>query len=328
MYYPMNIISDIPGFADYVDANTVNPWGAFYFRSKLYVANNGGTTMTIYDDDGIADPTVINIPAGTTGTLWYTGPGAFHVSNGTTSGIARIIGVTEAGEIWGWNRVVDPLNAYVVYTNPDSSYKGCDLDYVNNHLVITDFKNGHLKIFDDSWTEVSSTTDQCLLDINYSLFYAYVNDGKIYVTFGLRDAANHDAVAGQGNGFIDVFRLNGTYSHRFANQSHLNAPWGMVRIYDCLYVGNFGNGTILSYDIGTGQLGSVLTDCCGNTLYFQGLWALVYVKTDEYDYIFVTAGINDEANGLVARLEKCKCKKRRKCRVYDHCGVVVNHYCC
>lgn len=35
---------------------------------------------------------------------------------------------------------------------------------------------------------------------------------------------NHDDVAGAGNGFVDIFDLNGNFVSRFVSQGTLNSP--------------------------------------------------------------------------------------------------------
>ena len=47
----------------------------------------------------------------------------------------------------------------------------------------------------------------------------------MYVTFAMQNAERHDDVKGPGNGFIDVFDLNGSFLERFATGGALNSPW-------------------------------------------------------------------------------------------------------
>ncbi len=305
-YDSKNITSDVAGYAAHLDPKSHNPWGAFWHRGMLWVANFGNTYLTTYNKNGIPQSTVINIPQNTTGMRWYYGPSdKFQISNGTTTDTARIIGVTNNGEIWGWNSTVDPLNAIVVYTDPTAVYKGFDIDYENNRLVVADLANGLVKLFDSTFAYVSGDTDAGLAAINYVPFNIYINDEKVYVAFALHNPTSPTGVTfGTGNGFIDVFDLDGKYSHRFANQGLLNAPWAMLRIHDTLLVGQFGGTTIQVYDIGTGRMLSTYKDCCGNELYYPGIWELVYVH--EYESLFVTAGINRGTNGLIAKLQPCK----------------------
>jgi uncharacterized protein (TIGR03118 family) len=58
-------------------------------------------------------------------------------------------------------------------------------------------------------------------------------------------------VAGQGNGFVDVFATDGHLVRRFASRGTLNSPWGVAqassafgRFSGDILVGNLGDGRI------------------------------------------------------------------------------------
>jgi uncharacterized protein (TIGR03118 family) len=95
----------------------------------------------------------------------------------------------------------------------------------------------------------------------------------------LQDAAKHDDVAGAGNGFVDVFNLDGTGRQRLISNGVLDSPWGLDfapasfgPFSNDLLVGNFGDGAINVFDPVTDALIGSLTDAIGNPI--QGLWAL------------------------------------------------------
>jgi len=77
----------------------------------------------------------------------------------------------------------------------------------------------------------------------------------------------------QGNGFVDVFNLNGHAGTgrwprlRLVTRGQLDSPWGLASAPTgfaghqcpaqrppCCFVGNFGNGRINAYDATTGQV--------------------------------------------------------------------------
>jgi len=74
------------------------------------------------------------------------------------------------------------------------------------------------------------------------------------------NAAKHDDVAGLGNGFVDVFNLDGTpglsgRNLRLVSNGDLNSPWGLAiapagfgEFTSDLLVGNFGDGLIHAFD--------------------------------------------------------------------------------
>ena len=317
MYESRYISSDIKDFAANQDAHLKDCWGAFWHADMLWVANYQSGFLSTHDDDGVSQPTVINIPLHTTGMRWYSGSSGFNVSNGTDTKTAQILGVTNNGQIWAWNADIDPLNAIVVYTDPSAMYRGFDIDQTNNHLLIADFQSGMVKVFDDTFTPISSNTDPSLLAINYAPTNVYINYEYAYVTFALRNPTGPAGigVAGNGNGFVSVFNLDGTFNRRLINQGSLNNPWGMTRVCDSLLVGQLAGGVILEFDIDTGKMLSTYSDCYGNVLFYGGLWELVYV--DEYKTLYTTSGANRGQNGLISRIKRCYCKEgRRKCRCH------------
>src|SRR2546423_9697137 len=58
-----NFQSDIPGVAQHVDPNLVNPWGMSVSPSgTIWVSDNGTGVSTLYHQDGTAVSLVVEIP--------------------------------------------------------------------------------------------------------------------------------------------------------------------------------------------------------------------------------------------------------------------------
>src|SRR5206468_5115410 len=58
-----NFQSDIPGVAQHTDPNLVNPWGmAASTGGTIWVSDNGTGVSTLYNQDGTANPLVVEIP--------------------------------------------------------------------------------------------------------------------------------------------------------------------------------------------------------------------------------------------------------------------------
>src|SRR5216683_1261295 len=63
-YLVHNLVSDLPGIADHVDKNLVNPWGnGFSGTSPFWIGNNGTGTSTLYDGTGTATALVVTVPS-------------------------------------------------------------------------------------------------------------------------------------------------------------------------------------------------------------------------------------------------------------------------
>src|SRR5256885_17159429 len=58
-----NFQSDIPGVAQHIDPNLVNPWGMSVSPSgTIWVSDNGTGVSTLYHQDGTAVSLVVEIP--------------------------------------------------------------------------------------------------------------------------------------------------------------------------------------------------------------------------------------------------------------------------
>jgi uncharacterized protein (TIGR03118 family) len=120
-----NLVSDLPGVAQHLDPQLVNPWGiAESAGSPFWISDNNAGVSTLYNTAGEKQGLVVSIPApgdplgasGTpTGTVFNTGlgTGAFMVSGVDKTGAAAsapaiFLFATEDGTLVGWNPGVNP----------------------------------------------------------------------------------------------------------------------------------------------------------------------------------------------------------------------------
>jgi len=317
-YVVHNLVSDVPGMADHVDANLVNGWGLTSLAgSPWWVADNGTNVATLYRADGTQVSLVVQVPSAPTGAVSNAGP-HFVVSSGTSSGPAVFIFATEDGKILGWNPAVPPpllsLQAQVAvdHSGAGAVYKG--LAIAGDLLYATDFHNGRVDVFDGSWNQVSlpgAFVDPNIPD-GFAPFGIQNVGGTIFVTYAKQNAAKHDDVAGQGLGFVDMFNTSGGFLGRVATRGQLNSPWGLAmapasfgRFGGDLLVGNFGDGQINAYELqptGMFEHRGELRGANGKVLAIDGLWSLQFGKgaaaNGPTDTLFFTAGPNGEADGL------------------------------
>jgi uncharacterized protein (TIGR03118 family) len=315
-YVATNLVSDIPGAARRQDGNLVNPWGiAVGSSGTIWVANNGTGTSTLYDSHGVPQSLVVNIPASATnsdganptGTVFNDGS-AFIVSNGTASGPAVFIFVNEDGAISGWSPSVDVTNAIIAVDDGKEGavYKGAALGDSSSgtRLFVTNFREGKVEIYDDTFAEVENDTAFVDPDIPniYSPFGIENINGLIYVTYAKRDADGEDDVPGPGHGYLSLFDADGNFLARLVTRGPLNSPWGLTlapsnfgNLSGALLVGNFGDGKVHGFDPNTGAFLGTVNKPDGTALVLQGLWSLHALKGMS---VYFTAGINDEANGL------------------------------
>jgi uncharacterized protein (TIGR03118 family) len=185
-------------------------------------------------------------------------------------------------------------------------------------------------MYNSSFGLVKSFTDTSLPAVpagtpagqNWAPFNVQVLNGQLYVSFALQNATKHDDVAGAGNGFVDVFDLNGNFVNRLIKTGPgdpLDSPWGLDiappsfgAFANDLLVGNFGSdpgtNSINAFDPNTGAFLGALTDATGNPIEIGDLWALANgnggpaPSGSDPNAVYFTAGVQNEIHGLFGDL--------------------------
>ena len=323
-YSQTNLVSDVPGIAATTDPNLVNAWGIdFSATSPVWIADNGTGLATLYTGAGGIVPLVVTIPPPTgsedtsapTG-LVFNGSGDFVVTKSGVSGSSVFLFDTEDGTISGWNPTVDMHHAILAVDNSgvEAIYKGLAIGQADNRSFIyaTNFHSGWVEMYDSKFQWVKNFTDTDLPP-GYAPFGIRNINNKLYVTFALQNEDKKDDVAGPGLGFVDVFDLNGNKLKRLISHGALNAPWGLVlapanfgKFSGNLLVGNFGNGHISAYDVGTGAFRGQLRNTAGAELAIDGLWGLKFGNggaAGPTNTLLFTAGPDHEAHGLFGSIQ-------------------------
>jgi uncharacterized protein (TIGR03118 family) len=322
-----DLVADTPAAgAAHTDANLVNPWGiAFNPGGIAWVANNHTGTATAYDSNGVAAPLVVSIPGPAAGPAQGAPTGIVFnatpdfVESGGAPAPATYIFAGEDGVISAWNPALDATSARRVVDDSASGaiYKGLAIanNGTANRLYAADFHNGRIAVFDANFAPV--TVPGGFADRSIPRGFAPWNvqnvGGVLYVMYAMQDAAKEDEVAGRGRGIVDAFDANGYRLSRVAQRGHLNAPWGIAQIpggasgAGDLLIGNFGDGTIGAYEVGSGRYLGQVRDANGRTLSIDGLWGLAYSGTTAASPLFFAAGTGDEEHGLFGKLTGITC---------------------
>src|SRR5262249_8294102 len=157
-YKQTNLVSNIPGLAQFTDPTLLNPWGVAFFPglSPFWVNDNNAGLSALYTGDGLPFPglpaVTIPAPASPTGGTptglvanFAGGGGAFLIPNpaGGDFGPSLFIFSTEDGTIEAWNTffppfvntgLPNPLSAVIVVDNSAGGgptgavYKGLALE--------------------------------------------------------------------------------------------------------------------------------------------------------------------------------------------------------
>jgi uncharacterized protein (TIGR03118 family) len=314
--------------------------------SPFWVADNATGCSTLYDGAGIPQPQAAPLkvkiplpggkvpasdcmhvnpssppsvtPAAPTGLVWNPTT-TFLVPK--TESPALFIWDTEDGTIAAWASGLTPADQAVLAVDNSSSgavYKG--LAFGSNvhgtFLFATNFRAAKIEVFAPngstgfqpaSASEIDGDLTDPSIPNGFAPFGIQNIGGVLFVTYAKQNAAKHDDVAGQGNGFVDMFDTDGHLLKRFATRGQLNSPWGVTRasftfgdFSGDILVGNFGDGTINAYDPATGNFRGTVRDVNNKALVIDGLWTLTLGggRNSNPNTLYFTAGPNGETDGL------------------------------
>jgi uncharacterized protein (TIGR03118 family) len=341
-YQQINMVSDQPGVAPLTDPDLVNAWGLSASPgtdaapgSPLWVSDNGTDKTTLYS--GASATTVTKVPTfpngidvtsgAPTGQVFNadTDPNGFFVHDAAGhSARAAFIFDSENGGIDGWNPGVgatgpgpSTVTEVAVKNGANAVYKGLAQAVASDghtYLYAANFRSGRVEAYDNTFTPVE-LPGGLFVDTKIPAGFAPFNvqelAGQLYVSYAKQDATLHDDVAGQGNGFVDVFTNDGAFVKRLVTRGQLNSPWGLAlapasfgRFGGALLVGNFGNGKINAYNIKNGGRLGELRGTNNKPIAIDGLWGLRFgngnaAKTGE---LLFSAGPDGESHGLLGKI--------------------------
>ena len=318
------LVTDQASGAAHTDTHLVNAWGlAFNPTAFVWVANNGTSTSTLYDGNGVPQTLVVAIPAGTAGDaaptgIVYNGTQDFKVTQNGVTGASPFIFVGEAGTVSGWSPSVNRTNAVIaVDTNGTAVYKGLAIGTFAgaNYLYAADFRNNRIDVYNATFQK--ATLPGGFVDPNlpagYGPFGIQAIGDRVYVAYAQRETSGNDEVKGAGLGVVDVYDMGGTFLHRLAAGGALNAPWGLAMapanfgdFSNAILVGNFGDGKINAYNPSTGAFIGTLSKSDHTPIVIDGLWGIAFgngVNNQPANTLFYTAGPSDEAHGIYGRID-------------------------
>jgi uncharacterized protein (TIGR03118 family) len=317
-YVITNLVSDQAGEALLQDPNLVNAWGVALSPTAggFWVSDNETGVNTIYagDVNGIpfqSAPLVVTIPDGVPTGVVFNPTTDFNVTDGTNTGPALFIFVSEAGTVSGWNPTLVPItNAVVGTTITNANLKGVAIgtNTTGNFLYIANFRAHKIEVLDANFATatLSGTFTDPGIPAEYSPFNIQNIGGKLYVMYAVADSSGDDEIAGPHKGYVSVYDTDGNLLQHLVEKGKLNAPWGIAMapadfgpFSNTLLIGNFGNGKINAYDPNTGDFVGKLKIKPGKKI--DGLWALSFgngVTAGDLNKLYFSAGPDDEEHGL------------------------------
>jgi uncharacterized protein (TIGR03118 family) len=326
-YLAHNLIADTAGVADFTDPNLVNPWGISITASSPFWLCDGGTGLsTVYTSSAttfaVSATKAIIPPSGNGANTVCAGIVAnsttgFTVSTATVAARASsFIFATEGGTLSGWSSGVDATHAQMAVDNSAAGavYKGLALVTTTTptaQLYAANFSKGTIDVFDANWKPVtlaaSAFTDPAI-PTGFAPFNIQLLNGSLYVTYAKQGTTKVFDAPGVGNGYVDVYDVNGKLLQHLVSQGTLNSPWGVQlapatfgQFGGALLVGNFGDGLIHAFDPATGALLGTVQDQSGNNIRIDGLWGLQFGNGGsggDVNSLYFTAGPSSQRHGL------------------------------
>jgi uncharacterized protein (TIGR03118 family) len=333
------LVADTAGAtAATVDPRLVNPWTvAFAPASAGAVANNGTSTSTEYDGDGVPQPTgsalVVHLPAGPAGTPFQpTGMVAnstpdFVVSSGAAAGAAQLIYAGASGMIAAWTPALSSSTAVITYADTSGAvYTGLALanDGSGNFLYAADFHGNKIDVFDSTFQkQATSAASFSFLDASLPAGFApfgiqaITNGGggaaQLYVTYAQPQATGTTPASAPGLGVVDVFSANGLLVRQLILGGELNAPWGLAlapadfgTLGQPLLVSNYGDGKINAFDPVTGRFRGTLNDVNHNPLSVPGIRGIAFGNDyahQAHNALFYASGPGTAPRGVYGRID-------------------------
>jgi len=321
-YAEVKLVSDQSSSgAAQTDPNLVNPWGiAIGGTGAFWISANGTGKSTVYDRTGATLLAAVTIPGigggGTPSGVVYNSTSDFSIPLlGQTS---KFIFATESGTIAAWSSTGTAITV-ADRSEAGAVYKGLTIanDGTANFIYAADFKNGKIDVYDHAFAYV--TSGKPFSDPSIPSGFAPFNirniNGMLYVTYAMQKGPdNHDDQSGAGNGYIDIFKADGTLVSRFSSQGSLNSPWGIAAApstfglgQNTILIGNFGDGHINAFGSDGTFLGA-LKDSSGGTIAIDGLWDITFPvngqPSGDPNQLFFTAGTDDEAHGMFGYIKQ------------------------
>jgi len=323
-YKQVNLVSDQAGVAILQDTNLVNAWGmSFSPTSPFWISDNGSGRATLYAVTNDSSGNVQVSKVGLEVTIPGEGNPTGQLFNGTGGFNGDIfIFASEDGTISGWRQTLGTA-AETLIKRDTAIYKGITLVTTEKGpmLLAANFAEATLDAYrtnDSGAVELVGQFSDPKAPAGYAPFNVQSLGGIVFVTFAKQDEAKKDDVSGPGHGLIDTFDPQTGNFRRFATGSDaggrlraINSPWGLAiapgsfgRHGDQLLVGNFGGGTIMSFEA-DGEFNGLLQGVNQGPIVIDGLWALSFGnggRAGTPDTLFFTAGPDDESHGLFGSL--------------------------
>ncbi len=301
-FYQKSILdSDIAGMGANTDANLIGAWGVAHLpTSPWWVNTSMGGTSVLFSGSGAVLPLVVTIPVPAGSTASHSMPtgivdntgSLFDLGPAGVDGPALYLFVTRDGTIAGWNGSLSPKTSAV--TMVDNSASGADYTGVAiapqngaDMLYAANFGQNRVDVFTGQFAPATLAPGAFMdprIPSDERVFNVQWVDGMLYVTYAPDTAFSPTMAPKPGQGYVDVYNVNGSLVRRLRHGWWMSAPWGVTmapadfgHFSNDILVGMFGNGRIAAFDPMTGQFRGIMRTWHGKPLaIMRGLWGLEF----------------------------------------------------
>lgn len=316
------LVSNDQSTAAHFDSALANPVGIVVANNQIWVANNFSDVLLSYDLHGnrLYAPVVMkNVPnlSGSPSGLVMNCSGSFTITSDTQSSPSFLLAVTEHGTVVGYSPTVNQVRSFVVVNTQVSGdivvYKGCAI--VDTFLYCADFYNNKIDVYNGQY-ELQTGFPFIDGDITDPIPPEFATHNIVHIGCYLYVAYSKQipnlpvsVLHGPGLGYISIFNVDGTFVRRFHSRGVLNDPWAIIPApcecgfpKDGILIGNFGDGTINSFDC-TGEFCGKLLSVSGNPLVIDGLWGLAtYYKCNNEIFFSASPDLHIGNKGLIGSI--------------------------
>jgi uncharacterized protein (TIGR03118 family) len=308
------------------------------FGGHFWINNlsNGTNTVYVGDVGGVSifqdSLTVVTLPSSPnnpspisspTGQV-FNGSKDFVITlphpNGAITAPSKFLFASLDGTISAWtdrkqsNGTPDwPLDSAIVVDRfGDSAYQGVTVSDrpANNRLYAADFGIGReIEVFDSTFAEITSVFDfsNPFANEGYAPYNIQTFAGSLYVTYAKPSAEQPgEGEVGSGLGKLAQFDFDGNLLNTWDDGGLLNVPAGIAiapanfgKFSNALLVANFGDGTIVGFDINTRQTLGHLRDGRGKLVVIPGIWGLTFgngKSLGELNHLYFAADPEKDTN--------------------------------
>lgn len=339
-YRVVNLVANRPEFhPQIVDPLLADGWGIAIrppgAGGHFWIMNAASGTTTTYVGDVPGVPLyqdalrVVNVPTSRlyqhlpdtvsrpTGIV-YTGDAQdeFVVTSEGIIGGAKFLFAALDGTISGWTTNQTRAVNLIDRSGEGAMYTGLAATQLahGNRIFAADFGLEQVEVYDAQFREVyvPGTWRDSAVPLTYSVWNMQILDGRLFVTWARQGDDPGEEDHHPGYGYISEFDFDGNVIASFEHRLELNAPWGLAiapanfgAMSGKLLVGNFADGKILAYDLGTRRFIDFLRDGAGEPIVVDGLWGMLFgngVRLGYTNHLYFAAGPNNEEDGVFGKI--------------------------